>query len=244
VLTTLAGGTLSAGGANAINNFVDRDIDARMRRTRHRPLPAHRVGDGEALAVGIALGTAGFVWLWAAVNLPAALLSTASLLFYVFVYSMVLKRSTPQNIVIGGAAGAGPVLVGWAAVTGSIGLEAWILFAIVFFWTPPHFWALALRHRADYERAGVPMLPVVAGERTTTSQIASYTLLLVGLSLLLQPVAGLGTVYLTSAVVLGGWFLVGAFRLRDDTARAMAFFRDSNLSLALLFGAVALDVLV
>jgi protoheme IX farnesyltransferase len=244
MIATLAGGTLSAGGANAINNYLDRDIDARMRRTRHRPLPAHRVSDAEALAVGTVLGTAGFVWLWATVNLVAALLSTGALAFYVFVYSMALKRSTPHNIVIGGAAGAGPVLVGWAAVTGSVGLAAWVLFAIVFFWTPPHFWALALRYRADYERAGVPMLPVVAGERATTVQIFSYTLLLAGISLLLHPVAGLGTVYLVSAAVLGVWFLAGALRLGRDTTRAMAFFRDSNLYLALLFAAVALDVLV
>jgi protoheme IX farnesyltransferase len=241
---TLAGGTLSAGGANAINNFVDRDIDARMRRTRHRPLPAHRVGPREALVVGIGLGTAGFALLWATVNLPAALLSTGALLFYVLVYSMGLKRTTPHNIVIGGAAGAVPVLVGWAAVTGTVELPAWILFAIVFAWTPPHFWALSLRYREDYERAGVPMLPVVAGERNTTAQIFLYTVAVAGLSLLLHPVAELGTIYLVAAALLGTWFVIDALRLTRDARRAMLLFRNSNLYLALLFAALALDVLV
>jgi protoheme IX farnesyltransferase len=244
VAVTLAGGTLSAGGANAINNFVDRDIDSQMRRTRHRPLPAHRVGPREALVVGIGLGTAGFALLWAAVNLPAALLSTGALLFYVLVYSMGLKRTTPHNIVIGGAAGAVPVLVGWAAVTGTVELPAWILFAIIFAWTPPHFWALSLRYRADYERAGVPMLPVVAGERNTTAQIFLYSVAVAGLSLLLHPVAGLGMVYLVAAAVLGAWFVADAFRLTRDSRRAMLLFRNSNLYLALLFSALALDVLV
>jgi protoheme IX farnesyltransferase len=244
VVATLGGGTLSAGGANAINNFVDRDIDSQMRRTRHRPLPAHRVGPREALVVGIGLGTAGFVLLWAAVNLPAALLSTAALLFYVLVYSMALKRTTPHNIVIGGAAGAVPVLVGWAAVTGTVELPAWILFAIVFAWTPPHFWALSLRYREDYERAGVPMLPVVAGERNTTAQIFLYTVVVAGLSLLLHPAAGLGMIYLVAAAVLGAWFAIDALRLTRDPRRAMLLFRNSNLYLALLFAAVALDVLV
>ena len=244
VAATLAGGTLSAGGANAINNFVDRDIDSRMRRTRHRPLPAHRVGPREALVVGIGLGVAGFVLLWAAVNLAAALLSTGALLFYVLVYSMGLKRTTPHNIVIGGAAGAVPVLVGWAAVTGTVELPAWILFAVIFAWTPPHFWALSLRYREDYERAGVPMLPVVVGERNTTAQIFLYSVAVAGLSLLLHPVAGLGTIYLMAAAVLGAWFVVDALRLTRDPRRAMLLFRNSNLYLALLFAAMALDVLV
>jgi protoheme IX farnesyltransferase len=243
VVTTLIGGTLSAGGANAINNYVDRDIDARMRRTRHRPLPAHRVGDAEALAVGAALGAGGFGWLLVTVNAAAALLSTAALAFYVLVYSMVLKRTTPHNIVIGGAAGAVPVLVGWAAVTGGLALEAWIMFGIVFFWTPPHFWALALRYHADYERAGVPMLPVVAGERATITQIVLYDVLLAGMSLLLYTVADLGTFYLVAAAVLGGWFLLDALRLARNPGRAMVVFRNSNLYLALLFVAIAADVL-
>ena len=244
VIATLIGGTLSAGGANAINNYVDRDIDGEMRRTRHRPLPSERVGDREALIVGAVLGTGGFVFLWVTTNLLAAILSTAALAFYVLIYSMVLKRTTSQNIVIGGAAGAVPVLVGWAAVTGTVELPAWILFAIIFYWTPPHFWALSLRYRADYERAGVPMLPVVAGEKITSIQIFLYSLLLVGISMLLHPVAGLGPVYLIAAGVLGVWFLIGGWRLARDTRRAMLLFRDSNLYLALLFAALALDVLI
>lgn len=244
VAATLAGGTLSAGGANAINNFVDRDIDSRMRRTRHRPLPAHRVGPREALVVGIGLGTAGFVLLWAAVNLAAALLSTGALLFYVLVYSMGLKRTTPHNIVIGGAAGAVPVLVGWAAVTGTVELPAWILFAIIFAWTPPHFWALSLRYREDYERAGVPMLPVVAGVPATVRQIGVYSILLAGISLLLQPVAGLGLIYLGAASLLGAWFIVEAARLAANPDRAILVFRASNIYLTLLFAAIAVDVLV
>ncbi len=243
VIATLIGGTLSAGGANAINNYIDRDIDGEMRRTRHRPLPTERVSDREALIVGSALGVGGFVFLWATTNLLAAVLSTAALAFYILIYSMVLKRTTSQNIVIGGAAGAVPVLVGWAAVTGTVELQAWILFAIIVYWTPPHFWALSLRYRADYERAGVPMLPVVAGEQATTIQIFLYSLLLVGISLLLHPVAGLGLIYLISAAVLGVWFLTGGWRLARDTRRAMLLFRDSNLYLALLFAAMALDVL-
>ena len=159
VLSTLIGGTLSAGGANALNCYIDRDIDEVMRRTSRRPLPRHQIEPVDARNFGIALGLAGFAWLWAFTNLTAALLATAALLFYVFVYTLWLKRTTPQNIVIGGAAGAVPALVGWAAVTGGVGLAAWILFAVVFYWTPPHFWALALRYRDEYAAAAVPMLP-------------------------------------------------------------------------------------
>ena len=242
VIATVVGGTLSAGGANAINNYVDRDIDGHMRRTRHRPLPAHRVAPREALVVGAVLGTAGLVLLALAVNLAAALLSTGALAFYVLVYSMYLKRNTPHNIVIGGAAGGVPVLVGWAAVTGTVALPAWVMFAIVFFWTPPHFWALSLRFRADYERAGVPMLSVVAGERVTVLQIGWYTTLLAGVSLLLHPAAGLGWLYLGTAAALGGYFLIEAVRLARDPRRAMLFFRLSNTHLGLLFVALAVDV--
>jgi len=187
VVGTVGGGALSAGGANAINNVVDRDIDARMRRTRRRPLPAETASPREALVLGITLGAAGFVVLWMAANIEAALLATGALGFYVFIYTIYLKRITPQNIVIGGAAGAVPALVGWTAVTGSVGLPAWLMFAVIFYWTPPHFWALALRFRADYEAAGVPMLPVVAGERATAIQITLYSFVAVGASLLLQP---------------------------------------------------------
>ncbi|HAX82328.1 MAG TPA: protoheme IX farnesyltransferase, partial [Actinobacteria bacterium] len=174
----------------------------------------------------------------------AAVLAIGALGFYVVIYTIALKRHTPQNIVIGGAAGAAPALIGWAAVTGSLSLEAWLLFAIVFFWTPPHFWALALRFRGDYAAAGIPMLPVVAGEAVTVRQILLYAISLTGITLLLQPVAGLGAVYLVVAIVLGGGFVVGAAMVMTRPGKAMTLFRYSNLYLALLFGAVALDVLV
>ena len=244
VAATLVGGILTAGGANAINNVVDRDVDARMERTRRRPLPTAAIGPGEAFGVGLALGGIGFFWLWATTTRLAAVLAIAALGFYVLVYTMALKRSTPQNIVIGGAAGAAPALIGWAAVTGTITLEAWLLFAIVFFWTPPHFWALAIRFRADYAAAGIPMLPVVAGDESTSRQILFYAISLTGISLLLYPVAGLGAVYLAMAALLGVGFVAGAVRLLGHPGRALALFRYSNVYLALLFGAVALDVLV
>ncbi len=244
VVATVVGGALSAGGANAINNVVDRDIDAAMRRTRHRPLPAHRITAVEALAVGSGLGVAGFVTLWIGANLAAAALATGALAFYVVVYTLVLKRTTPQNIVIGGAAGAVPAVVGWTAVTGSPQLPAWVMFGIVFAWTPSHFWALALRFRDDYQRAGVPMLPVVAGARHTAVQIVLYAAMTAGLSLMLQPVAGLGTPYLVSALVLGGWFVIESLRLFADPDRAMLLFRYSNVYLTLLFAAVAVDALL
>jgi protoheme IX farnesyltransferase len=243
VVATLVGGIMSAGGANAINNVVDRDIDARMERTMRRPLPTHRVGVGEALAVGLVLGAGGFVWLWLTTTLLAGLLATAALLFYVLVYTMFLKRTTPQNIVIGGAAGAVPALVGWAAVTGTLALPAWILFAIVFFWTPPHFWALALRFQEDYEKAGVPMLPVVSGERMTTLQITLYAAVVGVVSLMLHPTAHLGGLYLWSAVGLGLAFTAVAASLLLDRTRAMMVFRFSNVYLTLLFAAMMVDVL-
>ncbi len=212
------GGTLAAGGANAINMYVDRDIDDLMRRTRHRPLPRHAVHPTGALLFGVALSALSFAWLTLTVNLLSALLATSAIAFYVFVYTMWLKRTTPQNIVIGGAAGCVPVLVAWAAVTGEVGLPALVLFAVVFYWTPPHFWALALRYRGDYAAANVPMLPVVRGEVETARQIVLYTILLIAVSLLLLPAAGMGWLYLVAAVVLGGLFLVQALRLRSDAA--------------------------
>ena len=244
VLATLIGGTLSAGGANAINNYVDRDIDQIMRRTSKRPLARQQVDPRSALVFGTALGVAGFAWLWVTTNLLAASLSTAALLFYVFIYTMLLKRTTPQNIVIGGAAGAAPALVGWAAVTGSLSLSAWILFAIVFYWTPPHFWALSLKYRDDYEAAGVPMLPVVAGVERTTRQIVLYTAILGLVSLALVPVADLGWIYMLAAIVLGLGFLIEAFRLTRDPGRAMRLFSYSNVYLALLFAAVWIDATI
>ena len=243
----ILGGTLAAGGANAINMYIDRDIDDVMRRTRHRPLPRHAVAPRNALWFGIGLSVAAFAWLSLTVNLLSALLAMSAICFYVFVYTLWLKRSTPQNIVIGGAAGCVPVLVAWAAVTGEVGLPALVLFAIVFYWTPPHFWALALRYRGDYAAARVPMLPVVRGEAETARQIVLYTIALVAVSLLLLPAAGMGWVYLVAAVVLGALFLLGAFRLRADAAdgrAAINLFRYSITYLTLLFAAVAVDALV
>ena len=244
VLATLIGGSLSAGGANALNNYFDRDIDQIMKRTRTRPLARHEVPPSSALVFGIALGVAGFAWLWATTNLLAATIATAALLFYVFVYTLRLKRTSTQNIVIGGAAGAAPALVGWAAVTGSLDLSAWVLFLIVFYWTPPHFWALAIRYRDDYEKAGVPMLPVVAGVEATTRKMLLYTGLMVAISLLLVPVAGMRWIYLGAAIVLGAWFLWDTWRVFRRPEDAMRLFTTSTVYLAALFGAVMLDVLV
>jgi heme o synthase len=243
---TLFGGALSAASANVLNCYLDRDIDALMRRTARRPLPAHRVEPGDALRFGLVLGVAGFVWLWATVNLLSAVLATAAILFYVFVYTIGLKRRSTQNIVIGGAAGAVPVLVGWSAVTGRVDLPALVLFAIIFYWTPPHFWALSLRFKDDYAAAGVPMLPVVRGARETSTQILYYTVLLVAVTLLLYPAGRMGVVYLAAAVGLGGAFIWRALELRRDLTgkRAIRLFSFSNTYLALLFGAMALDAVV
>lgn len=244
VITTLIGGTLSAGGANALNCYVDRDIDELMRRTARRPLPGHRITPAAALLFGIILGILGFVWLAALANLLAATIATGALLFYVLVYTRWLKRSTEQNIVIGGAAGAAPALVGWAAVQGRLALPAWILFAIVFYWTPPHFWALALRYEADYANARVPMLPVVRGTRVTTRQMMLYAGLTGLVSMLLVPIAGLGWIYLLSAVGLGTWFLWQTWLVHRDPGRAMVLFIYSTYYLALVFVAVMVDVLI
>ncbi len=244
LITTLIGGTLSAGGANALNSYFDRDIDEIMRRTRGRPLARHEVAPTNALVFGICLGIAGFAWLWATTNLLAASISTAALLFYVFVYTIALKRSTTQNIVIGGAAGAAPVLVGWAAITGGISLPSWVLFFIVFYWTPPHFWALAIRYREDYARAGVPMLPVVVGVEATTRKMLLYTALMVGVTLLLVPVAGMSWIYLLAAIGLGAWFLWDSWRVYLHPDQAMRLFTTSTIYLAALFASVMLDVLI
>ena len=243
---TLFGGSLSAASANVLNCYLDRDIDALMRRTARRPLPTHRVDPGDALRFGLVLGVAGFVWLWAAVNLLSAVLATSAILFYVFVYTLGLKRRSTQNIVIGGAAGAVPVLVGWSAVTGRVELPALVLFAIIFYWTPPHFWALSLRFKDDYAAAGVPMLPVVRGARETSTQILYYTVLLVAVTLLLYPAGRMGALYLAAAVALGGAFIWRALELRRDLTgrRAIRLFSFSNTYLALLFLAMALDAVV
>jgi protoheme IX farnesyltransferase len=247
VAAVVLGGTMAAGGANAINMYIDRDIDDVMRRTRHRPLPRHAVSPRAALAFGIGLSLAAFAWLAFTVNPLSAALALSATGFYVFVYSLWLKRSTPQNIVIGGAAGCVPVLVAWAAVTGELGLPALVLFAIVFYWTPPHFWALALRYRADYAAASVPMLPVVRGEAETARQIVLYTIALVAVSLLLFPAAGMGWIYLAAAIVLGGLYVWRALRLHahaEDGRAAIGLFRYSISYLTLLFAAVAVDALV
>ena len=243
VLATLFGGTLGAAGANAINSYLDRDIDEVMARTRGRPLPARRLEPGAALRFGVTLVAASFVWLTVTVNALAAGLTLAAAAFYVIVYTLLMKRSTPQNIVIGGAAGAMPALVGWAAVTGSIGLPAVVLFAIVFSWTPPHFWALAMKYASDYRAAGVPMLPAVRGASETAVSILLYSVLVVAVSLLLYPVARLGALYLTAAVVLGVVLVGHAVRVLRERAgpAAMALFRYSITYLGLLFAAAAVD---
>ncbi|HUK63795.1 MAG TPA: heme o synthase, partial [Dongiaceae bacterium] len=246
IAATLIGGAMAAGSANAINQYLDRDIDAIMRRTRRRPLPSSTVTPDQALRFGFVLGAIAFFYLAITVNVLAAELALSAIAFYVFVYTMWLKRTSVQNIVIGGAAGAVPALVGWAAVTGSLAAPAWILFAIVFVWTPPHFWALSLRYQGDYAAAGVPMLPVVRGADETRRQIFLYSLVLFGTSLLLIPVAHMGPVYATAALVLGGLFTYRALQLwrTREAARSWGLFKYSIWYLAALFGAVAVDALV
>jgi len=246
ILVTLIGGTLAAGAANAMNMYLDRDIDQVMRRTRQRPLPKHKIEPEAALRFGFVLAAIAYAFLAITVNVLAAALALSAIAFYVFVYTMWLKRSTDQNIVIGGAAGAVPVLVGWAAVTGSVAMPAIVLFSVVFLWTPPHFWALALRMRDDYAAAGVPMMPVVRGDDETRLQIFLYSLVLFGVTLLLIPIASMGPVYTATAVVLGGVFVYRCLQLwREPTDdQAWRVFKFSLLYLAGLFVAVALDALV
>ena len=246
VLATLFGGTLSAAGANAINCWYDRDIDAVMRRTRTRPTVTGAIEAPHALAFGIALGALAFAVLWATTTLMAASLSLAALLFYVFVYTVWLKRRTPQNIVIGGAAGAFPPMVGWAAVTGDISLASCVMFAVIFFWTPPHFWALSLRLKDDYADAHVPMLPVTHGVEVTRLQILRYTVLLVVVTVLLLPAAGLSWIYLGSALVLGAAFLWGSFRLwqQKSSFAPITLYKLSMLYLALLFVSMGVDAAI
>jgi protoheme IX farnesyltransferase len=246
ILATLVGGATAAGSANSINMYLDRDIDAIMRRTRQRPLPAHAIAPERALRFGFVLGAIAFYFLAVSVNVLAAVLALSAIAFYVFVYTMWLKRTTAQNIVIGGAAGAVPALVGWAAVTGTLAWPAVVLFAIVFVWTPPHFWALAMRFSGDYAAAGVPMLPVVRGESETRRQILLYSLVLFATTLLLVPVGHMGPVYTTAAVLLGGSFVYRALEVwrRADDARTRRLFTFSILYLAGLFGAVGVDALV
>ena len=246
ILVTVAGGTLVAGGANAMNCYFDRDIDGVMQRTRGRPLPAGQIEPERAVVFALLLAVTGFLMLEMFANLLAATLTLGAFIFYIVVYTLLLKRTTPLNIVIGGAAGAIPPVVGWAAVTGEVGLPALVMFGIVTVWTPPHFWALALNYSSDYQRAGVPMLPAVSGEEETKRQILIYSVALVAISLLL-PLSGVtGFIYLSAALVLGGGFLYYAFRLwrGTSTGAATALFRYSIIYLALLFGAMAVDGLV
>jgi protoheme IX farnesyltransferase len=244
VLWTVVGGYLMAGGANALNMYLDRDIDGTMRRTRRRPIPSGRMPAVRVLLFGILLAAVAFAVFAAAANLLTALLALSGLLFYVFVYTRWLKRSTPHNIVIGGAAGAFPPLVGWAAVSGHVGLPALFLFFIVFYWTPPHFWALALMKERDYANASVPMAPVVWGERETKRQMLLYSLVLVPLSVMPVLTGAFGLVYGCLAIVLGGrflWLMVELLREREHTGRAWRLYRYSLLYLALLFGAMLVD---
>jgi protoheme IX farnesyltransferase len=243
VALTVIGGSLSAGGAAAVNHYWDRDIDAQMARTATRPVPSGRVPARAALLYGLALQALSFALLATTVNLLAAVLALVGFVWYVGVYTIWLKRSTPQNIVIGGAAGAVPPLVGWAAVTGSVDPAALYLFAIVFYWTPPHFWALSLLMQNEYARVGVPMMPVVRGAVETRRQILLYTVLLGTLTLLPVAFGFFGAIYATAAALLGGAFLVHAVRLyrRADRASALRTYLFSLAYLALLFGAMVLD---
>jgi heme o synthase len=246
ITATVVGGTLAAGGANAINMYVDRDIDKVMNRTRKRPLATGVISATGALVFAIGIEVVAFALLWSAVNLLSAVLATAACLFYVFVYTLWLKRSSSHNIVIGGAAGAVPVLIGWSAVTGTLDWPPLILFGVIFYWTPPHFWALAIRYREDYARVDVPMLPVVSSFRKTAQRMLLYTLALVGLTLLFAPVADMGALYLATALVSGAVFTVMAIRLlRDGTPKlAMPMFAWSITYITVLFGAMAADELL
>ena len=244
VLIVLVGGYLMAGGANAVNMYMDSDIDDRMARTRLRPIPSGRMSGISVLAFGIALATAATFLFAFFVNVLSSALALAGFYFYVFVYTRWLKRTTPQNIVIGGAAGAFPPLVGWSAMTGRVDLVAIYLFLIVFYWTPPHFWALALLKQRDYTKAGVPMAPLVWGERETMNQMVWYTLVLIAISVLPFTFQAFGVIYLVAAVVLGLILLGGVLRMRaakEWTAPAWWVYKYSLLYLALLFVAMAVD---
>jgi protoheme IX farnesyltransferase len=246
VFATVLGGTLAAGGANAINCYFDRDIDEIMHRTQGRPLPLGKMEPVNALMFGLGLEVVAFALLLATSNVLAATLAVSATAFYVFVYTLWLKRTTPQNIVIGGAAGAFPPLVGWAAVTGHVGAPAVVLFAIIFFWTPPHFWALAIKYKDDYARANVPMLPVVATLDETKKQMFLYAVALVPVSLLLYATGSVSWIYLGAAVVLGTVFVRETWLLRSDErpGAAMGVFKTSISYLALIFMAVAADQLI
>src|SRR5438046_3609 len=246
MLSVVVGGALAAGGANTINCWIERDRDQLMRRTHDRPLPQGEIVPSHALTFGIVLNVIAFVLLATTANLLAASLTISATLFYVFVYTLWLKPRTVQNIVIGGAAGAVPALVGWAAVRGSLAAPAWLLFAVVFFWTPAHFWALAMKYRDDYEAAGIPMLPVVRGIEETTRQIAGYAMVTVALTFALTLTGDVGRFYAIAVFVLGVMFVTRALALvRDPTPKhAIKFFGWSNVYLMLVFVAVAVDALI
>ncbi|MCU1509947.1 MAG: protoheme farnesyltransferase [Glaciihabitans sp.] len=249
VLGTLIGGSLSAGSAGAFNCYIDRDIDRVMDRTKKRPLVTGELSDREALVFAWVLGVASVLWLGFLVNWLSAALSLAAILYYVLIYTLLLKRRTPQNIVWGGAAGCMPVLIGWSAVTNSLGWAPLILFGIVFLWTPPHYWPLSMRYRADYQAVGVPMLAVVRGRTVVGLQVVLYAWATVACSLLLVPVARVGLVYAAVAVVAGGWFVYESHRLygraiRHTDARPMRVFHSSITYLTLIFLAVGIDPLV
>jgi len=249
VLGTLVGGALSAGSANAFNCYIDRDIDRVMNRTKKRPLVTGELTDREALVFAWVTGFASVAWLGLLVNWLAAALSLAAILFYVFVYTLLLKRRTPQNIIWGGAAGCMPVLIGWAAVTGSLNWVPVVLFGIVFLWTPPHYWPLSMKYRADYQSVSVPMLAVVRGRTVVGLQVILYAWATVACSLLLIPVAGMGIVYTVVAVATGGWFVFESHRMyaraiRHEEPQPMRVFHGSITYLTLVFVAVGVDPLL
>jgi len=248
-LITLIGGTFAAGSANSLNSYIDRDIDAVMLRTAHRPLAQEQVEPERALIFGIILGFVAVAWMAILVNFLSAVLSLAAILVYVFVYTLGLKRRTPSNIVWGGAAGCFPVLIGWAAVTDSLSWPPLVLFLLIFFWTPPHYWPLAMKYRDDYARAKIPMLPVVASDAFVAKRIIQYSWVMVAVSLALTPVAKMGLIYSIAAVVLGVAFLFEAYALqrrikRRELPREMRLFHGSISYLSLIFLAVAIDPLL
>lgn len=249
VLATLIGGAFSAGAANAFNCIYDTDIDTVMGRTKSRPLVTGDLSQREAFIFSYVLAVVSVLWLGLLVNWLASLISLAALLFYVLVYTMLLKRRTPQNIVWGGAAGAAPVLIGWAAVTNEVTPTAWVLFVIIFLWTPPHYWPLAVKYRDDYAKAGVPMLPVVRGDRVVSTQIVLYSWAVAACTLLLIPIASMGLIYSIAAIAGGAWFIRGAYKIHaqakaGEITKPMPLFHLSNLYLTLLFVAIAVDPLL
>ena len=249
IVATVVGGALSAGSANSFNCYIDADIDKIMGRTKGRPLVTGELSKSEAYVFAWALGVLSVVWLAVLVNVLAAILSLAAILFYVFIYTLLLKRRTPQNIVWGGAAGSMPVLIGWAAVTNELAPAAWVLFLIIFLWTPPHYWPLSLRYKQDYTDAGVPMLPVVRNNKTVGVQIILYAWALVASTLLLIPVASMGLIYSVTALATGAWFIIESYRIYrqaidGEIANPMRLFHGSISYLTLLFLAIAIDPLL